>query len=127
VLLGPRSGCWNSGCPTSALLRSFVAAPERGKLWLGMSQVGNARLIRDVDRAAVQRWVRRFGVLGGDGGPMKVHRARIRTTHQSMRDKTAAPYRGDAQARPGTAPRPGPASANQMQRADPPPEAARPA
>jgi hypothetical protein len=80
----------------SALLRSFVAAPERGKLWLGMSQAGNARLVREVDRVAVQRWVRRFGVLGEDGQPMKVHRARIRTTHQSMRDKSS--WAGSARA-----------------------------
>src|SRR5216684_2412688 len=39
----------------SALLRSFVAPPERGKLWLGISQAGNARLVREVDRVAVQR------------------------------------------------------------------------
>src|SRR6266702_2002277 len=54
----------------SALLRSFTAEPERGKLWLGMSQAGNARLVREVDRAAVQRWVRRFGMLTEGGEPM---------------------------------------------------------
>jgi hypothetical protein len=80
----------------SALLRSFTAAPERGKLWLGMSQAGNARLVREVDRVAVQRWVRRFGVIAEDGEPMKVHRARIRTTHQSMRDKSS--WTGSARA-----------------------------
>jgi hypothetical protein len=80
----------------SALLRSFVAAPECGKLWLGMSQPGNARLVRDVDRVAIQRWVRRFAVLGEDGEPMKIHRARIRTTHQSMRDKNT--WTGSARA-----------------------------
>lgn len=80
----------------SALLRGLVAAPERDKLWLGMSQVGSSRLIREVDRVAVQRWVRRFSVLGEDGQPMKIHRARIRTTHQSMRDRSS--WTGSARA-----------------------------
>ncbi|WP_219825368.1 hypothetical protein [Nonomuraea typhae] len=80
----------------SALLRSLVPAPERSKLWLGLSQVGNARLVREIDRVAVQRWVRRFNVLDEDGQPMKIHRARIRTTHQSMRDKST--WTGSARA-----------------------------
>ncbi|MGH3408168.1 MAG: hypothetical protein ACRDRJ_37565 [Streptosporangiaceae bacterium] len=80
----------------SALLRSFIPAPGSGKLWLGMSQAGNARLVREVDAVAVQRWVRRFEVRGEDGEPMKIHRARIRTTCQSMRDKSA--WTGSARA-----------------------------
>ncbi|MBS2963821.1 hypothetical protein KGA66_12240 [Actinocrinis puniceicyclus] len=80
----------------SALLRSLVTAPERDKLWLGLSQVGNARLVREVDRVAVQRWVRRFGVAGEDGQPMKVHRARIRTTHHAMRERSG--WSGSARA-----------------------------
>jgi hypothetical protein len=72
----------------SALLRSFVPAPERDKLWLGMSQAGKSRRVRSVDRVAIQRWAVRHGVLGEDGQPLKIHRARIRTTHHAMRDKT---------------------------------------
>jgi hypothetical protein len=71
----------------SALLRGLVADAERDKLWLGLCLVGNARLVSDVDRNAVHRWVRRFGVTGEDGQPMKIHRSRIRTSHQSTRDK----------------------------------------
>ncbi len=80
----------------SALLRGLVADADRDKLWLGVSQVGNSRLVRDVDRNSVHRWVRRFAVVGDDGQPMKVHRSRIRTSHQSMRDKSA--WTGSARA-----------------------------
>ena len=38
----------------------------------------------------------RHGVLGEDGQPLKIHRARIRTTHQAMRDKGA--WSGSARA-----------------------------
>jgi hypothetical protein len=80
----------------SQLLRSFTAPPDSGKLWLGMSQAGSARMVREVDAVAVQRWARRFGVLGEDGAPMKIHRSRIRTTHQSMREKNT--WAGSARA-----------------------------
>jgi hypothetical protein len=80
----------------SALLRGFVPPPERGKLWLGMSQAGRSRLVRQVDRVAIQRWAVRYGVHGEDGQPLKIHRARIRTTHQAMRDK--ATWTGSARA-----------------------------
>jgi hypothetical protein len=80
----------------SQLLRGFTAPPDSGKLWLGMSQAGNARMVREVDAVAVQRWARRFGVLGEDGAPMKIHRSRIRTTHQSMREKNT--WAGSARA-----------------------------
>jgi hypothetical protein len=66
--------------------------PDFTRLFLnglrGLAPGGDARLVREVNRVAVQRWARRFGVLGEDGEPVKVHRARIRTTHQSMRDKS---------------------------------------
>ena len=65
-------------------------------LWLGMSQAGKSRLVRQVDPVAVQRWAVRHGVLGEDGQPLKIHRARIRTTHQAMRDKGA--WSGSARA-----------------------------
>jgi hypothetical protein len=80
----------------SALLRTFVPPPQRDMLWLGMSQAGKSRLVRQVDPVAIQRWAVRHGVLGEDGQPLKIHRARIRTTHQAMRDKGA--WSGSARA-----------------------------
>ncbi|MEU2006277.1 hypothetical protein ACH47B_34505 [Rhodococcus sp. NPDC019627] len=80
----------------SALLRSFVPPEERTKLWLGMGQVGYSRRIDGVGRVAVQRWVRRHGIVGDDGEPLKIHRSRIRTTHHAMRDKKS--WTGNARA-----------------------------
>lgn len=71
----------------SALLRSFVPPDERTTLWLGMSQPGYSRRLDDVNRSAIGRWMRRHGIVGDDGQPMKLHRSRIRTTHHAMRDK----------------------------------------
>jgi hypothetical protein len=74
----------------SALLRSFVPAQSRRQLWLGLSVPGGAGLaVGAVDRVVIQRWVLRHGVTGDDGRPLKIHRARIRTTHTSLRDRSA--------------------------------------
>ncbi|MFK0258669.1 hypothetical protein [Streptomyces sp. NPDC090445] len=73
----------------STLLRSFVPPDERRRLWLGLSRAGGDRRVRQIDRVAVQRWVLRHGLNGDDGRPMKIHRSRIRTTHEAMRDKSA--------------------------------------
>lgn len=80
----------------SALLRSFVPPDERTTLWLGMSQPGYSRRLDDVNRSAIGRWMRRHGIVGDDGQPMKLHRSRIRTTHHAMRDKKS--WTGNARA-----------------------------
>ncbi|PKV79575.1 hypothetical protein [Nocardia fluminea] len=80
----------------SALLRSTVGHEHRDQLWLGLCLAGNARLIRNVDRNSVARWVRRYSLTGADGRALKVHRARIRTTHHVMRSKSA--WTGNARA-----------------------------
>jgi hypothetical protein len=80
----------------SALLRGLVAPTDRNRLWLGLSQPGHPRLIRSVDRVGLQRWVRRHGLVDVDGAPLKIHRARIRTTHHAMRDRRA--WTGNARA-----------------------------
>ncbi|MYV94251.1 hypothetical protein [Streptomyces sp. SID1034] len=72
----------------SALLRTYMPPEERRKLWVGVSRAGGSRRIRRIDRVAVQRWVLRHGVVGNDSQPLKIHRARIRTTHEAMRDKS---------------------------------------
>lgn len=80
----------------SALLRSRVGHEHRDRLWLGMSLPGNPHLIRTVDRNAIARWVRRYGLTGADGKPLRIQRARIRTTHHAMRSKNA--WTGNARA-----------------------------
>ncbi|MFI9324862.1 hypothetical protein ACIGXI_34490 [Kitasatospora aureofaciens] len=73
----------------SALLRTFVPSEERRKLWVGVSRAGGSRRVPQIDRVAVQRWALRHAVVGNDGKPLKIHRSRIRTTHEAMRDKTS--------------------------------------
>ncbi|MEV6949747.1 hypothetical protein AB0N07_49215 [Streptomyces sp. NPDC051172] len=72
----------------STLLRSFVPPDEGRKLWLGLSRAGGDRRVRQFDRVAIQRWVKRHQLVGDDGQPLKIHRSRIRTTHEAMRDKS---------------------------------------
>src|ERR1017187_4529313 len=55
-------------------------------------------------RVAVQRWVVRHGVTSDDGGPLKIHRSRIRTTHHAMRDKSSWAGRGRATIDPNHSP-----------------------
>jgi hypothetical protein len=72
----------------SALLRSHVAPQQRRRLWLRLRTPGGSEVSAKTGaagRMAVQRWVARHGVTGDDGRPLKVHRARIRTTHLSLR------------------------------------------
>lgn len=73
----------------SALLRARVGPADREKLWLGTSRPGGSELIRRIERNSVKRWVLRHNVTSDDGGPLKIHRSRIRTTHLSLRDKSA--------------------------------------
>ena len=88
----------------SALLRGLVAPGDRDRLWLGTSRPGGNTLIRNVDRIQVRRWALRHDVTSDDGGPLKIQRARIRTTHLSMRDKSAWAGRGRATIDPNHSP-----------------------
>ncbi len=81
----------------TALLRSFARPQERRRLWLGTSRPGGATLTSGtIGRVAIQRWARRHGVASDGGGPLKIHRSRIRTTHHAMRDKSSWAGRGRA-------------------------------
>ncbi|MHB8340272.1 MAG: hypothetical protein ACYDB7_03760 [Mycobacteriales bacterium] len=80
----------------SALLRSLVAPEHRDRLWLGLSRPGNSHLIRTLDRNAIARWVLLQGLTGTNDKPLRIQRARIRTTHHSMRSKSS--WTGNARA-----------------------------
>ena len=83
----------------SALLRSHVSPQDRQQLWLRLRTPGGAETSAKAgaaSRVAIQRWAARHGVTGEDGKQLKVHRSRIRTTHQSMRDKSTWAGRGRA-------------------------------
>ncbi len=91
----------------SALLRSHAGPECRSDLWLRLNKPGGTRIWDRggaAGRVAIQRWIERHGVTGDDGGPLKVHRSRIRTTHQSMRDKRAWAGRGRATIDPNHSP-----------------------
>lgn len=91
----------------SALLRSHVDPAERNRLWLRLITPGGTEISTtagSADRVAVQRWVARHGVRNDDGGPLKIHRARIRTTHHAMRDKSRWAGRGRATIDPNHSP-----------------------
>jgi hypothetical protein len=73
----------------SRLLRGFVPPPGRDQLWLGIRNRGHADVSAGpVHRNSIRRWLARNEVTGEDGQVLTLHRHRIRTTHQSMRDKS---------------------------------------
>ena len=88
----------------SALLRGHACPGDRERLWLGTSRPGGDTLIRKVDRVGIQHWILRHDVTGDDGGPLRIHRSRIRTTHLSLRDKSAWAGRGKATIDPNHSP-----------------------
>jgi hypothetical protein len=88
----------------TALLRGLVTPDTRTRLWLGTSRPGGSTLIRQVGRNAIRSWAKRHNVTSDDGGPLKIHRSRIRTTHQSMRDKSSWAGRGRATIDPNHSP-----------------------
>jgi len=89
----------------SALLRSFAGPQDRRRLWLGLSRPGqHAVLTRSSRRLAIQRWVSTHRVTGEDGRPLKIHRSRIRTTHQARRDKSSWTGSGRATIDPNHSP-----------------------
>ena len=84
---------------------AFLAGPgDRERLWLGTFRPGGRALITGINRTAVQRWAQRHDVTSDDGEPLKVHRSRIRTTHLSLRDKSAWAGRGRATIDPNHSP-----------------------
>ena len=91
----------------SALLRSHVDPQARRQLWLRLSKAGGTRVSAksgQAGRVAIQRWVASHGVTDDDGGPLKIHRSRIRTTHLSLRDRNTWAGRGRAAIDPNHSP-----------------------
>lgn len=89
----------------SALLRHFTPPGDRDRLWLCLARPGNPALAaQKISSASRQRWAKRHGIVDGDGRPLKIHRARIRTTHHAMRDKQNWTGRGRATIDPNHSP-----------------------
>ena len=90
----------------SALLRGFMPAAARRQLWLGVAHEGSCAVSAGpVHRNVVRRWAIRHQVSDDEGRPLKIHRHRIRTTHQALRDKGAWVGRGRATIDPNHSPR----------------------
>ena len=89
----------------SRLLRGFVPPPGRDQLWLGVRLRGHADVTAGpVHRNAIRRWLARNSVTGEDGQVLTLHRHRIRTTHESMRDKSTWKGSGRATIDPNHSP-----------------------
>lgn len=73
----------------STLLRGCVEPIAARQLWLGVTQGGRRVAAGSVHRNVIRKWVVDHELCADDGGPLKIHRNRIRTTHQSLRDKRA--------------------------------------
>jgi hypothetical protein len=76
-------------------------------LWLRLNKPGGTEISAKAgaaSRVAVQRWVARHGVTDTNGKPLKIHRSRIRTTFQSLRDKNTWAGRGRATIDPNHSP-----------------------
>jgi hypothetical protein len=87
----------------SALLRRFAAGGDQGRLWLRVIRPG-VTAAGPLDRTVIQRWARRHQVTADNGGPLKLHRSRIRTTHQAMRDTRTWAGQGRATIDPNHSP-----------------------
>lgn len=89
----------------SALLRSFADEQQRRRLWSGLSWPGHCVDVSGLSaRTSIKRWVIRHGVKNDDGGRLKIHRSRIRTTHHAMRDTKTWAGRGRATIDPNHSP-----------------------
>jgi len=76
----------------SALLRSFAEVDQRAQLWLWVNRQGGARVYAgQVDANAVRAWGQRHDIRADTEEPelLRIHRHRIRTTHQSLRDRNS--------------------------------------
>jgi hypothetical protein len=81
----------------SHLLRGFVPAPDRDHLWLGVRQRGHSSVTAGpVHRNLIRRWLARHGVLDENGQTLTLHRHRLRTTHESMRERST--WKGSSRA-----------------------------
>ena len=76
-------------------------------MWIRLSKPGGTEISAKAGaagRVAVQRWVLRHGLTSTDGTPFKIHRSRIRTTFQSLRNNSSWAGRGRATIDPNHSP-----------------------
>lgn len=74
----------------SALLRRWAPEPLRNALWLRFQFGVSGPFHTDAfHRNGIPGWVARHRILGDDGQALRIHRHRIRTTFESLRDRKA--------------------------------------
>lgn len=79
----------------SSVTRAHAPAELRGELWVRYLPMGGFRWAAgSVEPSG--KWVGRLGLVDDAGAPLRLHRHRIRTTFQSLRDRRA--WRGSSRA-----------------------------
>jgi hypothetical protein len=75
----------------SALLRRFAVEPDRRQLWLAYVPQNYPGLVTvpQFHSLTMRRWAEVQELRGDDGGPLSIHKHRIRTTFEHRRDKSA--------------------------------------
>jgi hypothetical protein len=73
----------------SALLRSHAPAEQRAGLWLRYTASASVLRTAPMYTRLLCAWVQRHGLLDDAGQPLQLHRHRIRTTFETMRDRRA--------------------------------------
>jgi hypothetical protein len=79
----------------SSVTRAHAPAAMRNELWVWYLPMGEYRWAAGAVEPS-WRWVDRVGVLDDAGGPLRLHRHRIRTTYESLRDRRS--WRGSSRA-----------------------------
>lgn len=74
----------------SSLLRTFAPPAMQNQLWIRyVPGPSGPWLAGAVSHYVSGMWTRRAGLLGDDGAPLRLHRHRIRTSFESLRDRRA--------------------------------------
>ena len=74
----------------SALLRRWAPEPSRHGLWLRFQfGISGPFHTGKFHGTGIRGWVERHQILDDDGQPLSIHRHRIRTTFESLRDRKA--------------------------------------
>ncbi len=80
----------------SAPARAHAPAHLRGDLWVRFALRGVEKFQSGEIGQPSTKWVRRYGVLDDGGEPLQIHGHRIRTTFESLRDRSG--WRGSSRA-----------------------------
>lgn len=80
----------------SSPARAHVPEPMRGDLWIRYCVRGHEKWQSGSMTQPSTRWVERYGLTDDAGAPLQIHAHRIRTTFESLRDRSG--WRGSSRA-----------------------------